>query len=68
MYFFVIPEKVLIDKGFIGNKEEHKNKQIFKVTVKDDLHYKSEWLKPFMFNYETINEDINKNRLLNILK
>jgi len=66
-YFFVIPEKILIDKGYIGNKIENNNKQIFKITIKEEMHYKSKWLEPFMFNYETINEDINKNRLLNLL-
>ena len=65
--FFVIPEKFLIDKGFIGNKIENINRQSFKITVKEKLHQKSNWLKPFMFNYETINEDINKNRLLDLL-
>ena len=65
--FFVIPEKFLIDKGFIGNKIENINRQSFKITVKEKLHPKSNWLKPFMFNYETINEDINKNRLLDLL-
>jgi hypothetical protein len=66
-HFFVIPEKILIEKGFIGNKEENKNKQNFKITIKDDLHHKSIWLKPYMFNYETINEEENKNRLLLLL-
>jgi len=66
-HFFVIPEKILIEKGFIGNKEENKNKQNFKITIKDDLHHKSNWLKPYMFNYETINDEENKNRLLLLL-
>jgi hypothetical protein len=66
IYFFVIPEKILIEKGFIGNKLENKNKQFLKFVVKDDLHYKSNWLKPYMFNYETINEEENKIRLLHL--
>jgi hypothetical protein len=65
--FFVIPEKSLIEKGFIGNKTENKNKQALKITIKEELHYKSKWLEPFMFNYKTINENINKNRLLNLI-
>ena len=65
--FFVIPENILIDKGFIGNKIENKNRQFLKITVKEKLHHKSSWLQPFMFNYETINDDINKNRLLDLL-
>ena len=59
--FFVIPEKVLIHKGFIGNK----NKKIFiKVTVKDKLNIRSSWIEPYMFNYENIDEE----RLKTIIK
>lgn len=65
--FFVIPENILIDKRFIGNKIENKNRQFLKITVKEELNHKSSWLQPFMFNYETINHDINKNRLLDLL-
>ena len=65
--FFVIPEKYLISKGFIGNNIENNNRQCLKITVTENLYYKSKWLEPFMFNYETINETINENRLLNLL-
>lgn len=67
-YFFVIPEKLLVDKGYIGNYSENKNKQFLKITVKEPLHFKSAWLEPYMFNYETINEEKNKIRLLEIFK
>ena len=66
-FFFIIPEKILIDKGYIGNKIENNNKQNIKITIKEEMHYKSKWLEPFMFNYETINQDSNKNRLLDLL-
>lgn len=62
--FFVIPEKNLIDKGFIGNKIENNNKQHLKITVKKELHRKSGWLQDYMFDYE----DIDKHRLLFLLK
>ena len=65
--FFVIPEKILIDKGYIGNKIENNNKQNIKITIKEEMHYRSKWLEPFMFNYKTINQDSNKNRLLDLL-
>jgi hypothetical protein len=68
-HFFVIPEKTLIDKGYIGNNIEINNKNIkktIKITVKEELHYKSKWLEPFMFNYETINEINNEKRLLKL--
>ena len=57
--FFIIPEKILISKGLIGNI----NKSIFlKVTIKDTLHPSSAWLQPYMFNYE----NIDKERILNL--
>jgi hypothetical protein len=64
--FFVIPEKKLIEKGFIGNKTES-NKQFLKITIKEKMHHRSQWLTPFMFNYKTINEEDNKHRLLNLI-
>ena len=64
--FFVIPEKILIDKGFIGNNSE-KNPVFFKSTIKDLLHEKSAWMQPYMFNYENIHNEQDKNRLLIIL-
>jgi hypothetical protein len=66
--FFVIPEQKLIEKGLIGNKEENNNRKTLKITIKDELHNKSQWLTHFMFNYETINEEDNKLRLCNLLK
>jgi hypothetical protein len=60
--FFVIPEKVLIDKKLIGNNNM-KNSIFLKVTVKNPLHKSVSWLQPYMFNYE----NIDKERLLNTL-
>jgi len=61
--FFVIPEKILIDKGLIGNNIDKKS--IFlKITIKEILHKMSAWLQPYMFDYE----NINKERLLLILQ
>jgi hypothetical protein len=55
--FFVIPEKKLIEKGFIGNKIENINRQHLKITVKKELHKKSAWLQDYMFDYENIDKD-----------
>ena len=55
-YFFVIPEKILFDKGFIGNKTE-KNNMFFKFILKENLNKKSSWLQPYMFYYENIDKD-----------
>jgi hypothetical protein len=63
--FFVIPEKILLDKGYIGNKK--KNTKL-KITIQDHMHFKSKWIEPYMFNYETIQEEEHRIRLLNILK
>ena len=60
--FFVIPEKVLIDKGLIGNNNL-KNPIFLSVTVKELLHKSISWLQPYMFNYE----EVDKERLLTIL-
>jgi hypothetical protein len=59
--FFVIPEKILIEKQLVGNIE---NKLSLKVTIKDTLHPTSAWLQPYMFDYE----NIDKERLLSILQ
>jgi hypothetical protein len=53
--FFVIPEKILIEKGFIGNKNK---KILFKIYIKN-----ISWIKDYMFDYENIDKDL----LLNIL-
>jgi hypothetical protein len=53
--FFVIPEKILIEKGFIGNKNK---KILFKINIKN-----ISWIKEYMFDYENIDKDL----LLNIL-
>lgn len=60
--FFVIPEKILIDKGLIGNSIDKKS-LFLKITIKEILHKNSSWLQPYMFNYE----NIDKERLLSIL-
>ena len=60
--FFVIPEKILIDKGLVGNSINKKSK-MFKITIKEVLHKMSSWLQPYMFDYE----NIDKERLLSIL-
>lgn len=58
--FFVLPEKILIDKGLIGNNNKS---LLLKITVKELLDKNSSWLQPYMFNYE----NIDKEKLLSIL-
>jgi hypothetical protein len=64
-FFLVIPEKTLIEHHYIGN--ENNEKHILKITFNEVLHYKMKWLQPYLFNYNTINEEINKNNLLCLL-
>jgi hypothetical protein len=58
-FFFVIPEQVLIDKEIIGNKNK---KLLLKLVVKEQLHKNSEWLQPYLFQYDKLDKD----RLFNI--
>lgn len=67
-YFFVIPEKILVEQRFIGNTIENKNRKILNITIIEPLNFRSDWLTPYMFNYNTINEEENKNRLLDLFK
>ena len=60
IYFFVVPEKILHDKGIIGNE---KKSLFFKITVNAILHKNSSWIQPYMFNYECL----DKERLLQVL-
>ena len=61
-YFFVIPEKILMDKRLIGNNGINKT-TLFKITVKEKLHKNSNTLQPYLFDYE----NIDKERLLEVL-
>ena len=61
--FFIIPEKILIDKGLVGNNSDNNPIQL-KVSVTNPLHKRSEWLNPYMFDYENIDQE----RLLNLFK
>ena len=64
--FFVIPENILVDKGIIGNKIES-NKQILRIVYNERFISKNAWLQPYIFDYETIHEELNKNRLCKLL-
>ena len=58
-YFFVIPEKILIDQNYIGNQYSKKTIKINPSNIsKNQL-----WLQPYLFDYE----NINKEKLLEIL-
>jgi hypothetical protein len=58
-YFFVIPEKVLIEKDYVGNNYGTIH---FRINP-ENLNEKTNWLQPYLFNYQTINDTENKQRL-----
>ena len=71
-YFLVIPESILLQKGFLnytqnGEYVEGKRKTM-KVTFRDKLNKQIEWLQQYLFNYNTINEENEKTRLETLIK
>ena len=58
--FYVFPEQILIEKGYIG----YKGKKQLKINPKETTH--NGWIQPYKFNYNSIGL-FEKNRLLNIL-
>ena len=61
--FFVIPEKILIMKGYVGNPEGPISFSLNPYNLSET----SMWIKPYIFDYETIEEEDNKTRLLELL-
>jgi hypothetical protein len=60
--FFVIPEKMFIDKGIIANDNKNYKTQL-SIKIQTSLNQKSIWLIPYMFHYHNIEKD----RLLKLL-
>ena len=58
--FFVFPEQKFIDRGIIGSSKKN---TFFKITLKEKIHKISEWILPYMFDYE----NIDRERLLALL-
>ena len=58
--FFVFPEQLLIDRGIVGSSKKN---TFFKVTLKEKIHKISEWVIPYMFDYE----NVDRERLLDLL-
>lgn len=57
-HFYVIPEKILVEKGYIGNKENEniskKHIQIKPSSINGSPH--TEWLSEYLFDYENIDK------------
>ena len=60
--FYVLPEKILIEKGYIGYNG---NKKQLKINPRETTH--NQWIQPYKFNYTSF-ELVDKNRLLSILE
>lgn len=59
--FYVIPEKEFILRGYVST-EQTEGKKYFNIKSNDH------WLFMYEFNYDTINEEPNKSKLLKLLK
>jgi hypothetical protein len=53
--FWIIPERVLYEKGYLCNKEETKNKKI--LWFKSENNITSKWLDDYQYNYDTIDKE-----------
>ena len=53
--FWIIPEKVLYEKGFLSNKNEIKSRKV--LWFKSDRNVKQQWLNEYEFNYQTVNKE-----------
>jgi len=56
--FWIIPEQILFDKGYIANKDEIKNKKM--LHFKSESNKKNAWLNAYEYNYNTINDEIKE--------
>jgi hypothetical protein len=51
--FWIIPERVLYDKGYISNKDEIISNKSFRIRVNKENNYGvREWLKEYEYNYD----------------
>jgi hypothetical protein len=63
-HFYVIPEKLLYEKNYIGNDNEiQKKRKTLRVNSNSNNFSSTVWLSPYLFDYENIDKD----RILNIL-
>ena len=51
-HFYLLPEELLIEKEFIGNNTTKKNLRV------NPLNGKPSWLKPYLFDYDSINKEL----------
>jgi hypothetical protein len=54
--FWIIPEQILHEKGYISNKDESKPKRVLWFKAEDNK--KKNWLDVYQYNYTTIEKDI----------
>lgn len=65
-HFYIIPEKPLIERGYVGNTITEKSiKKSLKLTPTTQRHsQQTEWLTNYLFDYE----NIDKERLLSLIE
>jgi hypothetical protein len=53
--FWIIPEQVLYEKGFVSNKNENKPRKVLWFKSNDNI--KQRWLNDYEYSYQTVNKD-----------
>lgn len=50
--FWIVPESILFDNGYISKENETTNKKVFTITA-----IKNEWIKEYEYDYNTFDKD-----------
>jgi len=54
--FWIIPEQILYEKGYISNKDESKPRRV--LWFKSENNIKKNWLDAYQYNYSTIDKNV----------
>jgi hypothetical protein len=56
--FWIVPEKVLYDKGYISDRDKTSTSKLFSIHINKDNDYGvREWIKEYEYNYDNPNKD-----------
>ncbi len=59
--FWIIPEGILFEKGYLSNKDETKTRMSIRINVKNKNNYGvREWIREYEYNYLEISKDKEK--------
>ena len=56
--FWIIPEQILHEKGYISNKDESTPKRVLWFKSENTNTKKKNWLDAYQYNYSTIDKDV----------